>query len=100
MKVSENSTQKRRSQAVHQDLTRDRWHGGQLLAFSAIDGSTDYDAGIVARTSFDTPGIDVKLPSTCQVRFSIPTQSETAIASDCFSVQNKQTTITGVFLDA
>ena len=56
-------------------LERKDWKGGQLLAFSAIDGVTDYQNGLTARTAFEGPGIDVMLPARCRVRFSVPTDT-------------------------
>ena len=46
------------------------WGGGQLLAFSGIDGQTDFYHGLTARTSFDGLGVDVKLPGKCQLIFA------------------------------
>ena len=38
------------------------WGGGQLLGFSAFDGETDYDSGLVLRTVADCCGFEIKLP--------------------------------------
>ena len=46
------------------------WGGGQLLAFSGIDGKTDYYRGLVARTAFDRTGLDIKSPVTNELTFS------------------------------
>ena len=39
------------------------WGGGQLLAFSGVDGATDYERGLTARTAFRGTGIEIKLPA-------------------------------------
>ncbi len=52
-------------------LIRDQWHGGQLLAFSGLDGPTDFYKGITARTALDTPAIDIKLPGPGQIKFAV-----------------------------
>ena len=38
------------------------WGPGQLLAFSGLDGETDYNNGLVLRTAFDFTGFEIKLP--------------------------------------
>ncbi|PWM80805.1 MAG: hypothetical protein DBX90_07985, partial [Lentisphaerae bacterium] len=38
------------------------WGGGQLLAFSAFDGTTDYGNGLVLRTVAGCTAFEVKLP--------------------------------------
>lgn len=38
------------------------WNPGQILAYSGIDGKTDFDNGIVMRSSFKEYGFDIRLP--------------------------------------
>ena len=38
------------------------WFGGQLLAFSALEGPTDFENGLVLRTAFGRAALDVVLP--------------------------------------
>ena len=38
------------------------WGCGQIMAYSGIDGETDFDNGIVMRTSFVDFGFDIRLP--------------------------------------
>lgn len=82
------------------DLVREEWHGGQLLAFSGIDGPIDYDNALAARTSFGRPGIEVKLPGTCAVQFPVPKRIENRVTGDCFILNGGGTTIKGAFLDS
>ena len=85
---------------VSDDLRRDAWHGGQLLAFSAIDGPTEFDHSLTARTAFDCPGIDVKLPAECRVRFPGAPATNHFVAGDWFRLGDGADAVRGVFLDA
>ncbi|MFA6815509.1 MAG: trehalase family glycosidase [Lentisphaeria bacterium] len=38
------------------------WNPGHILAYSGIDGETDFNNGIVMRTSFKDYGFDIRLP--------------------------------------
>mgnify|MGYP001425171094 CR=1 FL=1 len=38
------------------------WGNGQILAFSGIDGATDYNDGIVMRTAFGEAGFNIRTP--------------------------------------
>ena len=44
---------------VNEMLKQSSWHGGQLLAFSGLDGLTDFHNGLTGRTSFSSPGIEL-----------------------------------------
>ena len=77
------------------ELIRHTWHGGQLLAFSAFDGPTDYEHALTARTAFNTPGIDIKFPASCTIRFPGFAASDNVVTGDYFQVGK----IRGVFLD-
>lgn len=81
------------------ELSSSIWHGGKLLAFSAIDGATDYEHALTARTAFDEPGIDVKLPGSCNIRFPGIDCNENIVTGDCFWIRNKKMQVEGVFLD-
>ncbi|MFP4105716.1 MAG: amylo-alpha-1,6-glucosidase [Phycisphaerae bacterium] len=72
---------------------------GQLLAFSALDGETSYENGIVARTSTEGVGICVKLPAEATVRFG-NTPTATFLAGDCFDITTECGNRRGAFLDA
>ena len=47
-----------------------KWSAGQLMAFSGMDGATDYRNGLVARTSFEGTGLELKLPGELGLIFS------------------------------
>ena len=81
------------------DLCRSNWCGGQLLAFSGIDGPTDHQDGLTARTSFDHLGIEFKLPGECSVRFAAPATVEHWMTGDCFRLASPSGPIRGAFLD-
>ena len=82
-----------------ESLRRTGWFGGQLLAFSAVDGRTDFDGGLVARTAFDGPGIEVMLPGKCRALFPTTSLSRHAVSGDWFCLDGPPP-IRGVFLDA
>ena len=74
------------------------WHTGNLLAFSHLDGPTDYEDGLVARTA--AHGIDVKLPGGCQIHFDVAAGSG-RVSSDFFEWRAQGGAIVrGVLLDA
>ena len=81
-------------------LRRTHWSGGQLLAFSGIDGQTDFENGLTARTAFESPGLDVKLPGECSVRFGGPPAGDVVVAGDFFDVQTDAGRVRGALLDA
>ncbi len=76
-------------------LRRSEWHGGQLMAFSALDGVTDAGNALTARTAFDAPGLDIKLPARCHIRFPAQADPDNTVAGDWFRVGGTR----GAFLD-
>ena len=38
------------------------WGPGQIIAYSGLNGQTDFDHGLVLRTAFDWAGFEIKLP--------------------------------------
>ena len=94
-------------------LKRSRWDGGKLFAFSAIDGSTDYAHGLVARSiptggapadgeDAPAPAIEIKFPGECSIRFPAAAPASAAantVGSDWFEIGRRRE-IRGVFLDA
>lgn len=81
------------------DLRRDAWKGGQLLAFSAMDGTTDYENALTARTAFCAPGIDIKLPAACSVRFPRTVGNDNVVAGDWLRLGDGRMAVRGAFLD-
>jgi hypothetical protein len=75
------------------------WHGGQLLAFSGLDGETDYAHGLTARTAFDGPAILFTLPGRGRVTFPEALDRNICIAGDWFTL-GAGPVVTGVLLDA
>ena len=76
------------------------WGGGQLLAYSGIDGTTDYNCGLVARTAFDGTAMEIKAPGNCLLKFSSQLPEKTMLAGDFFDLQVPTGRVRGVFLDA
>ena len=80
------------------NLERYEWYGGQLLAFSGLDGPTDFYEGITARTSFGIPGLDFKFPAEGKVTF--PETQRSLISGDFFELQTVEGPVRGAFIDA
>lgn len=77
------------------------WPTGTLLAFSHLDGPTDFDNGLVARSV--PGGIDVRIPDRQQIRFSFPQENirQVRITSDWFELTDGTRPLCrGVMLDA
>ncbi len=76
------------------------WGGGQLLAFSGCDGKTNYQNGLVLRTSFSACGFDIKLPGAGKITFPIPVPApaEILLGGDFFRFGSDA--VKGAFLDA
>jgi putative isomerase len=85
---------------IPDEMRRAKWYGGQLLAYSGMDGPTDYQNSLVARTAFGMPGIDIKLPGACLVRFPISVEGDYRILGDCFTLQTGDIQVQGAFIDA
>lgn len=64
------------------------WGAGQILAFSGLDGSTDYKNGLVLRTAFDWTGFDIKLP-----------KNGGAVKINNFNTKTKKITLAGDFFN-
>jgi len=77
-----------------------RWHTGNLLAFSHLDGPTDYEHGLVART--EANGLAIRLPAAAQVEFQLLSPlTECRLTSDWFEGSNGNgEKVRGVVIDA
>ena len=72
--------------------------GGQLLAFSGLDGPTSFDAGLAGRTSLDLAGLEIRLPQRARLVFPHPVSVQ--LAGDHFTWNLPAGNVRGVFLDA
>lgn len=79
---------------------RTRWDPGQIMAFSGLDGKTDYKQGLTARTMSQPPGIDIKIPAQCRVVFEITLAESPLLASDHFDYPGTSERVRGLFLNA
>jgi hypothetical protein len=70
------------------------------MAFSGLDGPTDFDLGLTARTSFDVTGIDIKLPGECRLIFSEQPPQDVTLAGDFFELRVDGQWVRGAFLDS
>jgi hypothetical protein len=79
-----------------------RWHRGQLLAVSAIEGSTptDYDKGLVIRTMEDPAALEIVRPDVGRIGFGQPPQTEIIVTNDLFLFRSALGQTVGCLLDA
>ena len=76
------------------------WGTGQLFAFSALDGTTDYADSLIARSTDDPVGVRVELPGKAVVDCGERLTGEIQITNDMFQVTTEIGTIRGAFVDA
>ena len=88
-----------KSNSMLNELRRNHWSGGQLLAFSGLDGPTDFHNALTARTSFASPGLDFVLPGKASVRFPADPAQGVFITGDAFRLDDESASVTGAFLD-
>lgn len=78
----------------------DRWYGGRLLAFSGLDGLTDFYHGLTARTSLADFSLEIKLPGESEIQLPWVNTPEGALRGDSFDLTDGFSHIRGAFLDA
>jgi putative isomerase len=78
----------------------DVWGGGQLLAFSALDGPTDYTHGLVGRTAHGACGVEIMWPGRLRLIFCDGPPLSCRVAGDHFTVETPAGRVRGAFLDA
>jgi putative isomerase len=79
---------------------RDKWHGGQLIAFSGLDGPTSYENGLVARTIASPAGIELRDPGIVQLTFHQSPMGDVLFATDHFRFRTSSGEVIGAVLDA
>jgi hypothetical protein len=78
----------------------DIWGGGQLLAFSGLDGPTPYRHALVGRTPQLGCGLLVEYPSRAALVFAATPPTRTFLAGDAFDLTHADGRTRGAFLDA
>jgi putative isomerase len=78
----------------------DVWGGGQLMAFSGLDGPTPFDRALVCRTSFAGTGLSVMFPDAAELIFSESTPRRAFVTGDVFDLAHPGGRTRGAFLDA
>ena len=78
----------------------DVYGGGQPLAFSGLDGPTDYHHGLVLRTAAAGTGLAVVLPGEARIAISDARPTEALLAGDFFELTTPAGRTRGAFLDA
>lgn len=81
------------------------WGGGQLLAFSGIDGKTDFQNGLCLRTAFDEYAIQFKdgafNPAPPAIRYNAGEVEKVELTGDFFRFYGKDGSVSsGVLVDA
>ncbi len=79
---------------------RPQWDAGQMIAFSGLDGQTDYRNGLVARTSTAPAGIEIIDPGKVRIAFKSAISGQVIFGGDFFSVTTEAGSIRGAVLDA
>jgi putative isomerase len=79
-----------------------QWHRGQLLALSGLDASssTDYDGGLVLRTTADPAGLEIVRPARGLVTFAEAPTQPVIVSSDFFAFRSALGWTIGCLLDA
>ncbi len=81
-------------------LRRPDWAPGQLLAFSGLDGPTDFEHGLVARTAPGAPGLELLLPGRGRVDFAASARGPFTVASDWLTAAPPAGPVRLAWLDA
>ena len=74
----------------------EKWFGGRLMAFSGVDGHTDFENGLIFRTSFEFMGLHVKFPGDMSIFFEDQTIKPFSFAGDWFEYGS----VCGAFIDS
>ena len=82
------------------EATPGRWAAGQLLCFSGLEGPTDYDHGLVARTADRGGCLNLCLPTAGRVELTSCVCPSIEVGGDFFVVYCQQGRREGVFVDA
>lgn len=78
----------------------DVWGNGELLAFSGLDGPTDYEAGLVARSAAAPLAVELVWPARLVVGLGEKLTGKTIITSDTFFAETAHGSTRGAFIDA
>ena len=76
------------------------WGGGQLLAFSGVDGPTPFHQALVARTAMQGCGLDIKFPGEARLWFSDAMPERCFVSSDVVDVEHDRGRTRAVLVDA
>jgi len=76
------------------------WGPGQVLAFSALDGPTDYDNALVLRTGEKGASLEAVLPDFCRMEIAPAPPRLCTVAGDFFELTTSAGYVRGAFIDA
>jgi putative isomerase len=77
-----------------------RWRRGQLIAFSGVEGQTDYANGLVIRTTDDPASLEIVRPDKARILFPEPPETDIIVSSDFFSFHAADGRTRGCLLNA
>ena len=81
-------------------LNHQTWHPGRILSFSALDGVTDQQHGLVLQAA-DKPGWNLRVPGEARIRFPSDTPHNFWTSHDAFRWESESGFVTcGVMIDA
>ena len=78
----------------------DVWGGGQLLAFSGVDGPTPFRDALAGRTAMQGAGITLKIPGEAQLCFNTAAPEKCFVTSDVVDVHHEGGRTRAVLTDA
>jgi hypothetical protein len=78
----------------------DVWGPGQLLAFSGLDGPTDFNQGLVLRTAGPGSVLECRLPGILRLVLDDGLPRRVRLTGDCFDLVTAAGPVRGAFLDA
>lgn len=78
----------------------DVWGGGQLFAFSGLDGHTPYFQALTGRTAFSGAGLQIKFPGEAELQFDSAPPTRTFLSGDVFDLQHAGGRTRGAMLNA
>ena len=76
------------------------WGAGQILAFSALDGPTDYERGLVLRTVGGRAALEVAHPVRAELSFCDQPPSRCRMGSDWLELETPAGGVRAALLDA
>jgi hypothetical protein len=78
----------------------DVWGGGQLFAFSGLEGHTPYHQALAGRTAFEGAGLLLRYPDEAELHFDADRPTKTFLSGDVLDLQHAGGRTRGALLNA